>query len=106
MQWHVSPDKAAVVTRIKAERAIAVIRTDSIDSALRAAEAAVSGGFRAIEITFSFPKASDAIAKLTESKDVDQSKIDQLRTLLASGKKVKADDLVKVFSLPVGGDLK
>src|ERR1700738_1381040 len=66
---NVSPDKAAVVARIKAERAIAVIRTDSIDRALRAAEAAVSGGFRAIEITFSFPKASEAIAKLTEAKD-------------------------------------
>ena len=66
---NVSPDKAAVVARIKAERAIAVIRTDSIDRALKAAEAAVSGGFRAIEITFSFPKASEAIAKLTEAKD-------------------------------------
>jgi 2-dehydro-3-deoxyphosphogluconate aldolase / (4S)-4-hydroxy-2-oxoglutarate aldolase len=66
---NVSPDKAAVVARIKAERAIAVIRTDSIDSALRAAEAAVSGGFRAIEITYSFRGATDAIAKLTETKD-------------------------------------
>jgi 2-dehydro-3-deoxyphosphogluconate aldolase/(4S)-4-hydroxy-2-oxoglutarate aldolase len=65
---NVSPDKAAVVARIKAERAIAVIRTDSIDSALRAAEAAVSGGFRAIEITYSFWNASDAIAKLTATK--------------------------------------
>jgi 2-dehydro-3-deoxyphosphogluconate aldolase/(4S)-4-hydroxy-2-oxoglutarate aldolase len=65
---NVSPDKAAVVARIKAERAIAVIRTDSIDSALRAAEAAVSGGFRAIEITYSFRNATDAIAKLTETK--------------------------------------
>jgi 2-keto-3-deoxy-6-phosphogluconate aldolase len=45
----VSPDKAAVVARIKAERAIAVIRTDSIDSALAAAQAAVAGGFRAMQ---------------------------------------------------------
>jgi 2-dehydro-3-deoxyphosphogluconate aldolase/(4S)-4-hydroxy-2-oxoglutarate aldolase len=65
---NVSPDKAAVVARIKSERAIAVIRTDSIDSALRAAEAAVSGGFRAIEITYSFRNAADAIAKLTATK--------------------------------------
>jgi 2-dehydro-3-deoxyphosphogluconate aldolase/(4S)-4-hydroxy-2-oxoglutarate aldolase len=67
----VSPDKAAVVARIKAERAIAVIRTDSIDRALAAAQAAVAGGFRAIEITFSFPEASHAIAKLTEINESD-----------------------------------
>jgi 2-dehydro-3-deoxyphosphogluconate aldolase/(4S)-4-hydroxy-2-oxoglutarate aldolase len=67
----VSPDKAAVVARIKAERAIAVIRTDSIDSALAAAQAAVAGGFRAIEITYSFSEASDAIAKLTKTNESD-----------------------------------
>ena len=44
----VSPDKAAVVARIKAERAVAVIRTDSIERALAAAQAVVAGGFRAI----------------------------------------------------------
>lgn len=61
------PDKAAVVERIKAERAVAVIRTDSIERALRAAEAAIGGGFRAIEITFSFTGAARAIQKLAET---------------------------------------
>src|SRR5262245_50702736 len=65
----VSPDKATVIARIKAERAVAVIRTDSIDNALAAAEAAITGGFRAIEITYSFPNAAGAIAKLTETKE-------------------------------------
>jgi 2-dehydro-3-deoxyphosphogluconate aldolase / (4S)-4-hydroxy-2-oxoglutarate aldolase len=65
------PDKAAVVARIKAERAIAVIRTDSIDRVLAAAQAAVAGGFRAIEITYSFPKATEAVAKLTETNKSD-----------------------------------
>ena len=46
------------------------------------------------------------LSKLEGSKDVDAKKIDQLRTLLADTKKLKADDLVKVFSLPAGGDLK
>lgn len=50
--------------------------------------------------------AEQFLAKLAESKDVDAEKIDQLRKLLADGKKLKADDLVKLFSLPVGGDLK
>jgi hypothetical protein len=46
------------------------------------------------------------LAKLATSKDVDAAQIEQLKTLLAGGKKVKAEDLVKVFSQPAGGDLK
>ena len=67
----VSPDKAAVVARIKAEGAVAIIRTDSIERALNAAQAVIAGGFRIIEITFSFREASKAIAKLTESNEDD-----------------------------------
>jgi 2-dehydro-3-deoxyphosphogluconate aldolase/(4S)-4-hydroxy-2-oxoglutarate aldolase len=62
--------KAAVVQRIKTEGAVAVIRTDSVERALGTADAAVKGGFRAIEITFSFPEASSAIAKLAENQDL------------------------------------
>jgi hypothetical protein len=50
--------------------------------------------------------AEKFLAKLAESKDVDAEKIGQLRTLLAGGKKPKTEDLVKIFSLPAGGDLK
>jgi hypothetical protein len=50
--------------------------------------------------------ADKFLAKLTESKDVDAESIDQLRNLLAESKKLKVDDLVKIFSLPGGGDLK
>ncbi len=50
--------------------------------------------------------ADKFLAKLTESKDVDAESIDQLRNLLAESKKLKVDDLVKIFSLPAGGDLK
>ncbi len=50
--------------------------------------------------------AEKFLAKLAESKDVDAAKIDELRRLLADGKKPKAEDLVKIFSLPAGGDLK
>ncbi len=44
--------------------------------------------------------------KLVQSKDVDAAKIEQLRILLAEHKKPKVDDLVRIFSLPAGGDLK
>ena len=66
----VLPDKAAVLERIKSERAIAVIRTDTIERALRTAEAAIGGGFRAIEITFSFAGAAEAIEKLAEKREL------------------------------------
>jgi hypothetical protein len=46
------------------------------------------------------------LVRLAETKDVDAEKIARLRALLADGKKVKAEDFVKVFSLPAGGDLK
>lgn len=46
------------------------------------------------------------LAKLAESKDLDHDKIEQLTRLLASNKKPKADDFVKIFSQPIGGDLK
>lgn len=49
--------------------------------------------------------AEKFLAKLAESKDVDAAKITKLKVLLADSKKVKADDLVKIFTLPAGGDL-
>ena len=67
----ISPDKASVIAQIKAERAVAVIRTDSIERALAVARAVIDGGFRAIEITYSFAGATDAIAKLTETNESD-----------------------------------
>jgi hypothetical protein len=50
--------------------------------------------------------ADKFLAKLAESKDADEERIDQLRVLLADGKKVKSEDFVKIFSAPAGGDLK
>ena len=37
---------------------------------------------------------------------MDAERIEQLRILLSDSKKLKADDLVKLFSQPAGGDLK
>ena len=65
-----SVDKAAVVKRIKTERAVAVIRTDSIERALGAADAVIAGGFRVVEITYSFADAARAIAKLAERDEL------------------------------------
>jgi hypothetical protein len=45
------------------------------------------------------------LEKLSQSKEVDAEKIDQLRTLLADTKRPKPEDFIKVFSFPAG-DLK
>jgi hypothetical protein len=50
--------------------------------------------------------AESFLANLSESKTIDAEKIDQLRTLLATSKKPKPEDFVKIFTLPAGGDLK
>jgi hypothetical protein len=50
--------------------------------------------------------AEKFLAKLAESKNLHSETIDQLRTLLAAGKKPKADEIVKIFEHPGGGDIK
>ena len=50
--------------------------------------------------------ADKFLAKFAESGTLDAERTEQLRVLLAGKKKVKADDLVKFFSAPVGGDIK
>ena len=48
--------------------------------------------------------AEKFLAKLAQSKEVDAEKIDQLRKLLVNQKKrVKAEDFLKIFSLPTVG---
>lgn len=44
-------------------------------------------------------------ARLTESDSVDAQKIEQLRALMDNGKKLKLDDVVKLFSSPAGDGL-
>lgn len=46
------------------------------------------------------------LTKLAESKDVAPAMVEELRRLLNSGKKPKPDDIMKIFSVTTGGDLK
>ncbi len=50
--------------------------------------------------------ADTFLVKLAESKDVDPEMLEQLRRAMASGKKLKPDDLIKIFSASAGDDLK
>ena len=45
------------------------------------------------------------LAKLADTEEIDAAQIEQLRALLAQGKKPRADEFVRIFSLPAGGDL-
>ena len=46
------------------------------------------------------------LAALSGSKEVDAEKLEHLRTLLATNKRPKAEDFIKIFALPAGGELK
>jgi hypothetical protein len=46
--------------------------------------------------------ATKYFAKLRDSKDVDAGQITLLEELFASGKKIKVDELVKIFAAPGG----
>lgn len=50
--------------------------------------------------------ANTFLEKLKESPDVKPEMVVALRELLSATKKLTADDLVKVFSSPAGGDVK
>jgi sulfate adenylyltransferase subunit 1 (EFTu-like GTPase family) len=47
--------------------------------------------------------AEKFLAKLHESGEVDEGKVELLRKLLLQDKKIKAEDLVKIFSHPSEG---
>lgn len=48
--------------------------------------------------------ANKFLEKLSHLNDVDAAQIDELKKLFSGDKKIRAEDLVKVFSLPHGGD--
>ncbi len=50
--------------------------------------------------------AKKFISALEEGKEFDSDKVEEIRKLLSDDKKIKADDFVKIFSTPVGGDVK
>jgi hypothetical protein len=45
------------------------------------------------------------LRNLASRKDFPPEKVEQLRELFASGKKLKADDFTAIFAEPAGGDL-
>lgn len=54
-----------------AKRVVAVVRANTADQAFLAGQAAYRGGIRALEITFTVPRAESAIARLREALPID-----------------------------------
>ncbi len=50
--------------------------------------------------------ADKFLAALAQRKEIDADKVVELRALLARGKKPKADEFIRVFSAPPGGEVK
>ncbi len=47
--------------------------------------------------------ADKFLERLAHSKEVDAAQLNELKILFLGDKKIKVEDLVKVFSLPHGG---
>lgn len=58
------------LSRLSEEGAIAILRTSSADRVRPAMEAAISGGFRIVEITLNTPDALRRIAELAQREEV------------------------------------
>ena len=58
-----SPTREAIVTEIGKHRVSAILRTDNEETAARAMDAAVEGGFRMVEFTLTTPGAWDEIER-------------------------------------------
>lgn len=50
--------------------------------------------------------AETFLTRLSDAGTLDAKRLEQMRALLASSKKPKADDFVKLFSQPAGDDIK
>jgi hypothetical protein len=50
--------------------------------------------------------ADKFITSLSVTKGLEDERIERLRALLSSGKKIKPDELVKIFVEPSGEDVK
>lgn len=50
--------------------------------------------------------AEKFLTALKEGKSLDADKVEQVRQLLARGKKPKAEEFVRIFTMPAGGEVK
>ena len=73
-----------VLQRIKDEKLVAVIRTDSAEDAILASERCIDAGVRVIEVTFTIPDAESVIKTLCKKYNNDDSVVIGAGTVLDS----------------------
>ncbi|AVK61496.1 bifunctional 2-keto-4-hydroxyglutarate aldolase/2-keto-3-deoxy-6-phosphogluconate aldolase [Lactobacillus sp. CBA3605] len=73
--------KIEILKNIEAAGIIAVVRGNSSEQAIKTSEAAIKGGVKGIELTFTVPNANEVIAKLAE-KYVDTDAVIGAGTVL------------------------
>ncbi len=62
---------AKILAQIKAAQVVGVLRADSLESAVQATLAAVAGGLRIIELTFTTPNVTQALEVLSSQLPAD-----------------------------------
>ena len=80
--------RPATVARVTAEKAVAVVRTDSPDAMVELARALLAGGVTCIEITLTVPNALDAIRRVADelARDAEAPEV-----LIGAGSVLTAD---------------
>jgi 2-dehydro-3-deoxyphosphogluconate aldolase/(4S)-4-hydroxy-2-oxoglutarate aldolase len=63
-------DRTRLISELHASRLVAVVRSKSAEEALELAQAAVQGGIKFVEITFSVPGAVDVIGTLVKRAEI------------------------------------
>lgn len=64
--------KVSVLSALEKNGIVAVLRADSIEKALKIADALINGGVKSIELTFTVPNAVQAIADLSAKYKADE----------------------------------
>jgi 2-dehydro-3-deoxyphosphogluconate aldolase / (4S)-4-hydroxy-2-oxoglutarate aldolase len=59
-------NKLRVLTNLQKQKVVAVIRTDTVDQAVKVADACIAGEMKAIELTYSIPHVEEAVEILKE----------------------------------------
>lgn len=76
------------------------------DRGARQVASVPAGVYEEIMATLQDSIAEKFLKSLANVKELDEHAVEQLRTLLASGGKSKADDFAKIFTTPADGEVK
>lgn len=74
--------KSQIMSQIKANKLVLVVRGDSLEEAIKSSNAAIKGGIKTIEVTYTNRFASDAISELVTQYDKSEDVVIGAGTVL------------------------